>query len=364
MSSSINIGKRIPKTDNNIHGWENVAEISSDVCVVYFGGDGTETDEMANGYAKIIKDEIIAPLNVDIPVYSIKYNFAEIDKNLSRHILFKKHKMNFPINENKNKTEEDNPQYIEELYKKLIEPRIAIFNGLKKREVNDACQRIRRLNIVAHCHGGYTALKLEEMMQNKMLELGYSVNEAEKIQKQMVVVAHAPSCPLGVSKSTFISFISAADGQLPQANNNFAKYIKSKMEFDFKPSFFPDKQGNLFLIKNKFEGGPDGRDCMVDYFEHNDVTYTAKEQTNEGKMMAHFSKNVITNVLINSLQQSDKFISLPDINDLFIVDNSANMEKEKALFKSAINNGKVIWSGMIKDAISQGKLLHNQKKSR
>lgn len=83
--------------------------------------------------------------------------------------------------------DEYNPQYVDSLFEKAILPRISSLNGKEKLSVEEACKRIRKLNIVAHCHGAYVALKLEEKMQAKMNELGYSNEERKQIQSQMLV---------------------------------------------------------------------------------------------------------------------------------------------------------------------------------
>ena len=58
--------------------------------------------------------------------------------------------------------DEYNPQYVDGLFEKAILPRISSLNGKEKLSVEEACKRIRKLNIVTHCHGAYVALKLEE----------------------------------------------------------------------------------------------------------------------------------------------------------------------------------------------------------
>ena len=60
------------------------------------------------------------------------------------------------------------------------------------------------------------------MMQQTMKELGFSPAERGQIQKQLLCLACAPSAPLGISKSTLISFASRQDESL-QADfaNNF-----------------------------------------------------------------------------------------------------------------------------------------------
>ena len=67
--------------------------------------------------------------------------------------------------------ETTDPKYVGEIFDKFLLPRISTDRGRRRLSADEAALRVRRLNIVAHCHGAYTALRLEEMMQEKMKEL-------------------------------------------------------------------------------------------------------------------------------------------------------------------------------------------------
>jgi len=144
--------------------------------------------------------------------------------------------------------EDKNPKYVKDLFEKFLLPRIAKNGGKERLSLAEAKQNIRNLQIVAHCHGAYTALKMEEMMGKKMKELGYSKDEQALIQKQLLIVAQSPYCPLGVSKSTFISFCSAKDGELNHHNHFNDAVWELNQEHDIRLSYFDEKKGNLFLV--------------------------------------------------------------------------------------------------------------------
>lgn len=368
--SFVSIGLRTKKTEDNPHGYVNVGNIPNDeVCVLYLGGDGTKDDKAANGYAKIIENEILDTIETDVPVYSVAYNFAENKQSVSRRLEFIKHRTEVLLSDDSlNKTikqafeEEYNPQYIDELFEKTILPRISIHKEKGKLTADEACKRIRKLNIVAHCHGGYVAHKLEEKMQQSMLELGYNKEESKLIQSQLLIIAHAPACPLGMSKSQFISFKSIYDGQIPQANNWFNEYVESrKLEerkrfnaedtknaeeinkyrwFDLEPCYFPNKQGNLFLIKQKYDWHKDEGPFMINPDEHNNLHYNDSNQTNHGRMMAHFAQTILRNGIKNSLEQKETFIPLPPIDKLILSDNPQMHDKETKAFSKMSENGK------------------------
>ncbi len=388
--SSIEIGKRTDKTEDNPYGYVKVDSIPKDeICVLYIGGDGTTTDKAANGYAKIIKNEILDEISTETPVYSIKYDFDGHNKSLARQIANIKHrtevlrsKADIEKTLSKATDEEYNPQYVDELFEKVILPRITLHNGKGKLSVEEACKRIRKLNIVAHCHGAYTALKLEEKMQEAMTLIGYNNDERKKIQSQLLVVAHAPACALGVSKSQFVSFKSVYDSNTPLKNNFFDKYIESrkaeerrrfvaeedqnidKIEqnrwFDLKPCFFAGKQGNLFLIKQKYEWIEGEGPFMINSDEHNNVQYKDKSQTKEGRMMAYFAKTILENGIKNSLQQDDGFMPLPPIEDLILSGNPEIQEKEQSAFEKMKQNGKALRREVFQAAANYHKKMQKQ----
>lgn len=369
MPSQAFVYQRTEKSDDNPFGLLETQSIPHDeCCVVYLGGDGSVNDKAANGYAKIIENEILKPLNLKVPVYSVKYDFSDSKQSFSRQQLFNKYNMVFSkklaAKYNKNSGEEENnPQYIEDLYKKVIEPRISQNGGKTRLDAKEAARRLRKITFVAHCHGGFTALKLEEFMQKKMNDLGYSLQESSEIQKQMFVAAHAPGSPLGVSKSTFVSFMSAADGQIPQPNNYFSHYINKRMQeesrrfygeedqdqekisqnswFDLKPSYLAGKQGNFFLIKQKHNYTSEGP-AMINSDEHNDVSYTAQNQTKAERMMAHFSKTIIGNAIRNSLRQEEGFQPLPPLEELVMSHDLKMKDKEKLAFEKMTINGETL----------------------
>ena len=365
MTSTAAVYQRTAKSDYNPFGFSEVSQIpDNECCVVYLGGDGAVNNKAANGYAKIIENEILKPLEAKIPVYSIRYDFGDGKKSYARHNLFNKYRMVFSQKlaakyADKCGPEENNPQYIEALYQKIIEPRISR-NGVRiPRE--DAMRNLRKITFVAHCHGAFTALKLEELMQEKMKELGYTDKERRSIQQQMLVVAHAPACPLGVAKSTFIGFMSAADKEVPQGLNYFSHYINNRMKeesiryyaeedansekasqnrwFELKPSFFRGKMGNFFLIKQKYAYSDEGP-CLINPDEHNDVSYSSETQSKDGKLLMRLSKNIISNGIRNSLLQELKFTPLPPIEKLVLSDCSRPCHDEEEIFAMMEKNGK------------------------
>ena len=367
--SGISIGLRVEKTNENEYGWDLVKDVPVDSpCVVYLGGSGAITDKAANGYAKEVENEITATVGQKVPVYSVKYDFSGGDAGYARRYEFMKHRQEHSSEEQERikahvTAEEINPKYIDELYKKLIEPRLFDMRTKKLLPTNEACRRLRMMTFVAHCHGAYAALKLEDKMQAEMKKAGCSLEDRKKIQSQMMILAHAPACPLGVANSQMVSFQTIYDAEQPQISNWFNHYVsKRRYEerrrflaeqehkeddikkfrwFDFKPCYFGPKQGNLFLIKNAFKWNDEDGPWMNNKDEHNSVGYKiAFDHTQEGKIMTWYRKAILFNAVKNSLENQSGYKPLPPLEELILPPVKERQARYKEFFAEMVENGK------------------------
>lgn len=382
--SHVSLGHRVPKDENHPYGWEMVDDINpEEACVLFLGGSGAKSDENANGYAKSIDNDIIqtdAQLkDKGINVYSIAYNFNSFNDNSARSRLLKKYgrrhqrtpaelKKYRIKNKDIDTVENNSPNYVQEIFDKVIKNRISAQNGTAKLNVEEACRRIRKLTIVAHCHGAYTALKLEELMQEKMASLGYTKHEREKIQQQMFIAAHAPACPLGISKSTMISFCSSSDNKIDFHGNYAHYYIKQRQRedsahyyaqedgnkeridtnrpFNIEPSFLDKKQGNIFLVKDIFQYGDEGPLAEHMGNEHEFYGYRPTSgMTKDGQLLTLISREIIASAIKNSLCQKDSFTALPEVDELLC----GKDENKKKAFARMLNSGKKLWNDMVSE---------------
>ncbi len=386
--STIELGLRTEKTNNNKFGWSIVDQIPFDEpCVLYLGGDGTNDDKAANGNAKIIEKDILEPLGITIPVYSIKYNLLQNSASISRGIGFSKYRansLNDHIDDNRlyNKASADdfNPKYIDVLYHKVIEPRVTAMNGKGKLSVEEACRRMRMMTIVAHCHGGFVALALEKKLISEMNKNGYTIDEQKQILSQMLTITHSPACALGVAKSQMISFVTAADIKWPKsadrtvANNSLNNYLFERQRehkihcqgildnnvekvaknrvFDLRPCYLPPRHGNMFLIREKCERTQEGM-FEVNNAEHNDIGYGYNGKTLEGRLMTYISSNIIKNGIKNSLLQKEKFTPLPKLETLMLGGDQENDTKLLDLWKKMVEGGKTLRKEVCQYAINK-----------
>ncbi len=264
------------------------------------------------------------------------------------------------------KAEYVSPAYIEDIFNFAVLNRISGNQGKIRLSEAKALRNTRRLIIIDHCHGGYVALKLEEMMQNKMAQLGYSDKEKSQIQKQLLIMSYSPDCPLGVSKSKMVSFSSAQDYQ-----TNHGSGIKNFLSgSDFGLSFFPGKKGNLFLCSQVDKAGiegnpprvyvavpidewwnrqmqksePEPEDAEVKTLgEHDFMGFEVMENMSKcSTRMMGFANNILKNALLNSLSQKEGgFKPLPPLRDL-----AAVTAKQKLIFSRAVLDGYIWWGNM------------------
>ena len=341
LRSTVRYGKRVKKTETNTVGYVAVDKISIDEpCVLVLGGDGSNTPKAANGYMKQI-ESLLQANNIDdtVGIYSVVYSFGDsrtdkkfaFNEYVARKILMRQ-KGHSLGNDIKSESVDDiDPRYVHQIFETVFLPRISR-DGVKL-SVDEAIKNIRNITIVAHCHGAYTFLKIEDLMQQKMLELGYKPEECASIQKELLCVAYAPYCPLGVSKSTLISFASARDYDVKHYNQ-FEAHIRAIIKPDgIGLSWFPDKLGNVFLVPQIYTG---------EYAEdHNFHGYDLNKTdiSEDGRKLIIFEGNAI----VNGVKRSMSHTTIPSVKDLV-----AGGDKElEADFDRAVQNGKFAYEKIL-----------------
>lgn len=324
LHSNIHIGQRI--NDPSKNNWENVNQIPVDkAAVLMLGGDGTRNPKAANGYARKIEHKLTSEGINDVAIYSVFYDFGDeqmgCNPKQARNIQMKQFGRKIQLDTEKT-AENINSKYLKQLFDIVIRPRLEE-NG-KRLPLQAAIQNIRKITFIAHCHGAYTFLKLEEMMQQRMSELGYTVAEKQQIQKQMLCIAHAPQCPLGASKSTMLSFASIKDPKLNSYNNFQVGLRKFDKKYLFSFAFFPEKYGNIFIAAQIFDMWFE-RDIVglnVNPMEHTFIDYDNKDNllTIEGDVMIRLSGNA----LVNAVKSSQNNTQITNVQNL-VCDNKDDL---------------------------------------
>ncbi len=319
LRSSAIVGQRVLKSSQNLYGWKNIDSVDlNKPCIVCFCGSGTINESSANGYAKSVQNllEKNKLNNSAVNIYSVAYNFGYRDFNVDfscndnaeRNLQFKKYKHLKKSSKSPHIMAEDkNPQYIQQLFDMMFLPRISKNNGTERLPLSQAKKYMSKIIGLAHCHGAFVCLEIENKMQEKMQELGYSKAEISEVQQQFLVVAQSPYCPLGVSQSRMISFSSAKDAEVDHLNRFNEQLWEINQEKYIPLSYFPKKRGDLFVVSMTGMGeyAPD---------QHNFWGLNPKEgMAKDFRLMLTMECNAIVNGIKNALTENPVMLSTKDL---------------------------------------------------
>ncbi len=237
-----------------------------------------------------------------------------------------------------------NPSYIRDIFDAAVLPRIAQNKGKERRSLERALQYTRGLNIVGHCHAGYVAMQLEKMMGEKMTELGYLPQEQKQIKSQLMVLAYNPDCPKRNAESYFVSIESAKDDH-NEYNNYFKEWLLMSPK-DFDVCYLPKRWGRTLMCsrvdKHKKKvyvaipvdewfanlHKPRKRETLG---EHDFMGFIPVKNMSKGAIkLQKMANNILKNAVKNSLQQRERFVPLPKIQNLV-----ADTIGQKAMFAKA-----------------------------
>lgn len=232
-----------------------------------------------------------------------------------------------------------NPKYIRDIFDEVLKPRIQDDNG-NRFELDEALRNVRKVNIVTHCHGGYVAMVLEEMMKKRMDELSYSKAEQKKVIEQLLVVGYNPDCPYVVSDTKFIGIVSSQD-RSNRYNNYMREWLLMKPQH-FGVMYMPKRWGRTLIgdMVNSSWGEVKEIGEDVDLFkpqkgvnEHMFLGFKPIDgMSKTGELLQKFGANVLYNGIDNSLKQDKKFVQIPNIRTL----TTRNFSDKVLFVKSAI----------------------------
>ena len=333
LSSTV-IAERCEKCAEHPYGIKEAASIDPDEAIILaLSGipEKHERTKIYNGFLKRI-DNFIKSLNFNTrTVIALTDDGHYYDDIAARSIMVEQIKnpkkaeeilSQYPLTTQK---ELLMPQYVKDIVEQVIMPRISADGGKIRLPLAQALRRVRKVNIIGFCHGGHTALKIEELMQKKMAELGYKASERRAIQKQLMILAYSPDCPLNISKSRFIAISSASDLTI-----NHLNAVKEFAHIDFNVLDFgclyqTNHDNDTFYCakynKNGVEGNPlvwtkievNGIDDLLkprpkndSISEHDFLGYEERPNMSKAaKRLQQIGKNILENSIKNSLSQED-----------------------------------------------------------
>ncbi len=333
LCSRVSFYRRAEKSADNEFGLQKAEKINpKELSVLVLGGDGTRSEKLLNGYLgdvfRLLKKH---DLHEKAAVYGVVYDFGDfMNVPLARRKQMEEYGRHIRLNRELAEETTD-PKYVGEIFDKFLLPRISTDGGLLRLSADEAAARIRHLNIVTHCHGAYTALKLEEMMQSKMKQLGYDAEERRRVQKQLLITAQSPYCPLGQSQSTFVSFASVMDDEVCHYNHFETAVRKMNARQEIPLCYFPAPQGNLFLV------GSMGKDMD----QHNFWGFTSSSQmSREGQALTALAAKVLINGVMTASEP------IPEVENL-----AADTEESRRLFLTMKDNGQKVYKQIVAESI-------------
>lgn len=331
-ASSLALAQRVAKTQDNPYGFKLVERIPAhQLAVLLLGGSGTLTERATNGYLSSLQKWLKgSDIKDKVALYGAIYAMRVCahyrhmcDSAVARRLLFQQH--HHAVKVEKYDDESLNPAYVEDLFNQVFLYRISDETG-QRLSVKEACARMRKLTIFAHCHGAYAFLKLEEKLQQEMRQFGYVATEREKILREMVCIAHAPHAPLGVSKAVMISFASAKDGSINHYNH-FAHELWRLPSDKVLMSYFPGRRGELVLAP--------GLGDVKDQHTFAGFTPDNPDLDKYGRYLFRLERST----LLNAIQRSD--VQRPQTAQELICGPEADLKAEMEILKS---NGDVMWN--------------------
>lgn len=327
--------QRVERTQNNVYGLQHVESVVPDEPVLLFlGGNGTVDEKSANVYLttfeKLLNKNHIKDV---VKLYATVYNFDDSDykaENFYDYVAHVKLMQNYQ--QSKKIVQDQNEdifhtQYVDELFEKFFLKRLVDDNG-NRLSFQQACLNMRKITIVAHCHGAYTFMKLEEKIEQKMLDFWYLPEECLLILHELMCIAHSPYIPLGLAKSTMISFVSTQDIEISQYKDFEYEIQNMTKNNEFMLSYFPGQQGEMFLVPSMGEG--------LDKHKLLDYNQEQNGLNKNGQAILIFASNTIINSIKNSIEGN----MLPPIKDIVCGQD----EKLKTFFDVLQANGVKIWS--------------------
>ena len=261
--------------------------------------------------------------------------------DMARRLLYLYHK-DYPsyMAQFKNFDEEEQveyafPEYVSEIYAKILLPRICDrAHNLLPFDI--ALRRLRKLTVIAYCHGAYTWMKIEEQLNLLLMGDEYSNRQKKRLLKSITVLASSPDCPLGYSKTQFISVASASDLSI-QHGNGFIRYVHRNIFVeDFGLSYWGGSWGKVFYCAQYAKGGVEGNprvlkrvDPQVWYenlhqqnseqkksyiYEHDFLGFSPyPNMSNASLKLQRIAMSILMNAIENSSSNKPKQLSVFDL---------------------------------------------------
>jgi len=173
--------QRVPKTSDNVYGITTVNNIPGDeVCVLYLGGNDTNSGRAASGYAKIIEQDILPDLSVPVPVYAAQYTVNTDDMAAEKESNFGKYGYNFLGSSRAYNSVWVTEQNFKTILKNDVLPRVAGRGG-RPFGIDSAKEKLNKLSLVFDGDAKALRNKMTLELQATLTERGVSAADSKAL---------------------------------------------------------------------------------------------------------------------------------------------------------------------------------------
>ncbi len=195
------VGRRVP---NNLNNQWQVLDLDNfkinKPTVLVLGGNGTDSNMLANGYCKIVSSLLGNFIN-DVNILGINYN------NIDEY--------------------EDLKENADIISKKIFVPLVSKNN--KKIDIKTACKNVRNITILAHCLGDTRANYIIENFKDDLHGLNYDNNEINLILEQIFLISYGINTYAGYNNRSIkcLNVISPNDTMWYDSNKPWVKVFEN-----------------------------------------------------------------------------------------------------------------------------------------
>lgn len=257
------------------HHWEDIDlenyQVSKPV-VLMLGGDGTKNNKKANGYLKTA-EKILGVFKDDVDIVGVSYNDA---------------------------LRSSQTQFVQtySLVENLFIPLVSA-DG-EKLSTEQACKNMRNISILAHCCGDFKISEcIENILEDRLSELGYNDEDRDKILSQIFMVSFASPYKKEARKFKTFSVLSATDDTWLETERDWDDLKKNpnvkiskedREEIESLPRFsdgevmyfkFYDTHNRCFILKNENAIRVATANLNVPDYDLNDHYFTVLERDKE-----------------------------------------------------------------------------------
>lgn len=212
----------------------------------------------------------------------------------------------------------------DEIVDKFLYP-FLIKNGIK--EINQIIKQARKINLMTYCDGTITYEKIEEKIEEKLKNNGFSQDDIDFILSQISLVAIGTMIDTSNFKATTVTFIDVNDDEI---YNNLTNYYKKMLQDRNKKSIYGTLNKNNILYV--YEGT--GNHKLKEYLLNDRIVKPAI-----CGILSHFLENSIENEKTSKLIAISKNFTLNQLmtyaNELIPTDELLKMLDSKLSYDNS-----------------------------